>query len=75
MTLAQGCIDNIGLIIDAGIELLLGLALGLVDAIPLLIEKIPVIITSLVKKLTEPAMLSKIIQGAITLIGALIKMD
>lgn len=73
LTLAQGCIDNIGLIIDAGIELLLGLALGLVDAIPLLIEKIPVIITSLVKKLTEPAMLSKIIQGAITLIGALIK--
>jgi phage-related protein len=45
--LVETLIDNIDLIIDAGIALLLGLADGLIEALPNLIDKIPVIINKL----------------------------
>ena len=66
-------IDNIDLIIDAAIELILALALGLIEAIPKLIEAVPKLITSLVTKLTEPAMMSKMINAAIQLVVGLVK--
>lgn len=59
------------MLIEAGIELLLGLVQGLLNAIPQLIDAIPEIITNLVKALTKPEMLGKIIEAAITLIISL----
>lgn len=64
-------LDNIDLLIDAGIELIIGLADGLIQAIPILIEKAPEIITKLVTKLTDPDMIAKMIQAAGRLIIAL----
>lgn len=66
-------IDNLPLIIEAGVQLIVALALGLIEAIPKLIEKIPTIITKLVKALTQPEMLEKLISSAITLMKALAK--
>lgn len=51
--LVETLLDNIGLLIDAGIALLIGLADGLVAALPQLIAKIPVIITKLLSALTS----------------------
>lgn len=48
LMLAETLIDNIDLIIDAGIALLIGLSDGLIAAIPRLVEKIPTIIIKLV---------------------------
>ena len=66
-------IDNLPLIIEAGVQLIVALALGLIEAIPKLLEKIPTIITKLVKALTQPEMLEKLISSAITLMIALAK--
>lgn len=70
-TIAENLIDNIDMIIDAGLELIIGLAEGLINALPILIEKVPTIIEKLVTKLTDPEMVSKIIQTAGKLIGEL----
>ena len=45
--MVDGLIDNIDLLIDAGIALILGLAEGLIEALPRLIEKVPEIIQKL----------------------------
>lgn len=70
MLMVETLMDNIDLIIDAGIELVLGLALGLIEAIPRLVEKIPTIISKLVLALTEPKTLFKLIEAGITLLLA-----
>lgn len=49
--LVETLLDNIDMIIDAGISLLLGLANGLMNALPQLVAKIPVIILKLVTAL------------------------
>ena len=41
--MVETLIDNIDLIIDAGIQLIIGLADGLIQALPILIDKIPII--------------------------------
>jgi phage-related protein len=64
----ESVIDNIDLFIDAAIELIIGLTEGLIQALPILIEKIPVIIEKLVTKLTDPEMLGKLVQAAARLI-------
>lgn len=64
-------VDNIDLIIEAGIDIILALTLGLIDAIPKLLEKIPTIISKLVKELTKPEMLEKLVVAAIQLMLAL----
>lgn len=51
--IAETLLDNIGLIIDAGIALLIGLADGLIAALPQLIDKVPVIISKLVTALAN----------------------
>lgn len=66
-------IENLPLIIEAGVQLIMALAIGIIDAIPKLLEKLPKIITDLVKALTKPEMLEKLISASITLMIALAK--
>lgn len=66
LLLAETLIDNIDLIIDAGIALLLGLADGLIVALPRLIEKIPVIIEKLLTAITNN--LPKLLQAGVQLL-------
>jgi phage-related protein len=67
----ESVIDNIDLFIDAAIELIIGLTEGLIEALPILIEKVPLIIEKLVTKLTDPEMLGKLVQAAARLITEL----
>jgi len=57
------------LLIDAGIELILAVAFGLIDALPKLVEKIPVIIEKLVLAIMNN--LPKIIDAGLKIIVAL----
>ena len=73
--LAETLLDNVDLIIDAGIGLLMGLADGLVTALPQLIEKIPVIIDKAVSAIASnlPKLISAGIQLTVKLAEGLIK--
>lgn len=51
--LVETLLDNIDMLIDAGIELTMGLADGLLEALPRLIDKIPVIIDKLIMAITS----------------------
>ncbi|WP_250277367.1 phage tail tape measure protein [[Clostridium] colinum] len=73
LTIVDALMDNLDKIIDAAIELILALAVGLIDAIPLLLEKVPVIITKLVLAFKDPTMRVKLIDAGIQLILALIE--
>ena len=53
LMLAETLIDNIDLIIDAGIALIIGLSDGLIAAIPQLVEKIPTIIVNLINAIVR----------------------
>ena len=68
-------LDNIDMIINAGISLLIGLADGLIVALPKLIDKIPVIIDKLVTALSNngPRLLSAGVQLIVKLAGGLIQ--
>ena len=70
LNLVETLLDNIDLIIDAGIELILALADGLIYAMPDLIEKIPVIIQKLVDALINN--FPKIVSAGGELIGKLV---
>lgn len=74
INVADTLIDNIDLIIDAGLKLIIGLAEGLVQALPKLIEKIPMIIIKLnvaiIKNL--PLILSAGVQIVLTLIKGIV---
>lgn len=72
---AETLLDNIDLIINAGISLLIGLADGLILALPKLIEKIPVIIEKLLAAITNnaPRLLSAGIQLLVKLAAGLIQ--
>lgn len=74
INVADTLIDNIDLIIDAGLKLIIGLAEGLVQALPKLIEKIPMIIIKLnvaiIKNL--PLILSAGVQIILTLIKGIV---
>lgn len=63
---AEALLDNIDMLIDAGIALIIGLADGLLAALPRLIEKIPVIIEKLVAAITRN--LPKILQMGVELV-------
>jgi phage-related protein len=75
MLMVETLLDNIDLIIDAGIELILALAEGLLDALPDLIDKIPIIIEKLVVAITNnlPKLLEMGIKLLIELSIGLIK--
>ena len=64
-------LDNIDLLIDAGIQLIIGLTEGLINAIPILIEKVPIIIDKLITKLTDPEMIGKIWNASARLVTEL----
>ena len=70
--IAQNHVDVfLAKVVDAGINLIIGLADGLIAALPKLIERAPVIIDKLVTKLTDPDMIGRIIQAAGRLISEL----
>lgn len=73
--LAETALDNIDLLIDAGISLLVGLADGLIVALPRLIDKIPVIIQKLMTALTNnlPKLVQAGVELLVSLAGGLIK--
>lgn len=68
-------VDNIPLLIDTGIQLLLGLLQGIVDALPSLLEKIPKIITDIVDLLQKafPTLLNIGIQLLLSLTEGILK--
>lgn len=66
ITIVEGLLDNIDMLIDAGIALILGLADGLIEALPRLIEKAPVIIDKLLVAITNN--LPKLISAGIQLV-------
>jgi len=65
VTMVNTLLDNIDLIIDAGIQLLIGLADGLIEALPQLIDRIPEIIDKLITAITDN--LPKIIEAGVEL--------
>ena len=69
LTLIQGLLDNIPQLISSGLTLLMGLAQGLINAIPILIAMAPGIIQSLLTGLLT--MIPQIILTGIELIGQL----
>lgn len=62
---AETLLDNVDMIIDAGISLLIGLADGLIVALPRLIDKIPVIIEKLLGAISRN--LPKLVQSGVEL--------
>lgn len=72
---AETLLDNIDMIIDAGIKLIIGLANGLIKALPQLVSKIPTIISKLVTAITNnlPKLLQAGVQLIVSLAGGLIK--
>ncbi len=71
--IAESLMENLDKIIDAAIELILALADGLIDALPILVEKIPVIISKLVFELTKPETLIKLLDAGVQLVLGLIE--
>jgi phage-related protein len=65
LTVVETLLDNIDQLIDAGIALLIGLADGLILALPILIDKIPVIIEKLLVAISSN--LPKLLQAGIEL--------
>lgn len=63
-------VDNIDLMIDAGLQLILGLTTGIINAIPRLIERVPEIIVKLVTALVKE--LPKFVSFGIDLVGSLL---
>lgn len=58
--------ENLGNLLDAAIAIILALASGLIDALPRLIEKVPEIISNLVKALIDAA--PKLLEAALQII-------
>lgn len=59
------------LIIDLGLQLIMALANGIIDALPILIPAVIDVVFTIVDKLTDPDMLVQLIDAALTLIVAL----
>ena len=68
-------LDNIDLIIDAGIALVMGLADGLIEALPRLLDKIPVIIDKVCSAIIEnlPKLISMGVELTLKLAAGIIK--
>lgn len=70
MTIANSLISNLPTIIEAGLQLLISLTQGIVNAIPKLIAMLPTIITTICDVITKE--LPNIIQAGITILVSLI---
>lgn len=66
LTIVEGLISNIDLLINAGLQLTIGLAEGLINAIPVLVEKIPIIIQRIIEAIINN--LPRIIEMGIRLL-------
>ena len=75
LMLEETALDNIDMLINAGIALLVGLADGLIKALPKLIDKIPVIIQKLMTALSNnyPKLVQAGVQLLVSLAGGLIQ--
>ena len=62
---AETILDNLDVIIDSGIQLILALADGLVAAFPILIEKLPILISKIVSAISQN--LPKLISAGVEL--------
>lgn len=71
MALSQGLIDNIDLIINAGVDMVTQLAVALVDNLPKLIPAAIQAILTLQEKLTDPDMITELVNAAITIMMAI----
>lgn len=69
--IVETLLDNTDLLIDAGIQLLVGLTEGLLAALPRLIEKIPVIIDKAVAAIVRN--LPKILQAGVQILVQLVR--
>ena len=69
LTLVMSLLSNVGQLVDAGINLLTGLADGIVNAIPILIEKAPALIGQLASAIISN--LPKILQAGIQIVSKL----
>lgn len=67
--------DNVGLMVDAAMELALNLAQGLTDSLPDIIAQVPIIVDNIANTINDnaPKILETGIQVVITLIGGLIQ--
>lgn len=63
--------ENVGLIVDAAIELAKSLAQGLADSIPIIIENVPEIVSNIANTINDNA--PKIFQAAVDIIGTLVE--
>ncbi len=70
-TLVNTVLDHIDEVIDLAVDLIVALGEGLINALPVLIEKIPVVIGKLVEALTNPEMILKLVEGAVKLVVGL----
>ena len=70
-TVVNTVLDHIDEVIDLAVDLIVALSEGLVNALPKLIEKIPVVIGKLVEALTNPEMILKLVEGAVKLVVGL----
>ncbi len=61
--------DNLGSLIDAAIAIILGLAEGIIKAVPMLLKRLPEIITNIVTAIVENA--PKLLQAGISLLEML----
>ncbi len=80
LTIVDTLIENVDLLVDAAIEIILALALGLVDALPKLAEKVPEIIFKIVSTLIKNLpqifaaglnIISSLAEGIINFLGTL----
>ena len=75
LDLVETLLDNIDMVIDAGIALLMGLADGIVTAIPQLVDRLPVIIDKVVQAIVNnlPKLIRAGIQITVQLAAGIIK--
>ena len=75
ITIVTSLLDNIDMLIEAAIQLIMGLADGLIMALPILIEKIPIIIQKLIDAIIRnlPKLVKMGIQLVVKLAAGLIQ--
>lgn len=71
LTIVEGLIENLDKIIVAAVDIIVALAEGLIDALPLLIEKVPVIISKLLLALADPEVQTKLQESGVKLLYAI----
>lgn len=71
-TLVQNIIDNLDSILDGALYIVQGLADGILAAIPVLVEKLPELLISIVDFLSNPDNLTQVSESGGKIVGALV---